>query len=343
VHRCEILSQLLRFAAVLSFAALLSACSKDAGDSVEPLADGDVRFLMARDNGIEEVTLSGQDRQLFTLPENHFVLQPSISPDGKMIAFIVELPARAGPNGQLDFGADLYVANRDGSNPRPLLVHSRVGEYLEAPDWLDPDTLLVGVRGLDAAAGRSFSRILRVDAITGAQDLLRDDAAMGALSPDKKSLVYTTIDPRTRLEQLVVGDAAAQEARVIVSDTSGLALFLTSAFSPDGSQIAFAAVDVATIAPPPPPPGAGRSAPLAPAPATHPFAQDVWLVNRDGSDLRRLGEIAENMPSLTWSGDGASIYVLGPSFLWRIDPATGNPEQLRQSGQRAWLIWLAGS
>lgn len=233
------------------------------------------------------------------------------------------------------------MSDRDGANPRPVLLHSRVGEYLEEPDWLDSRTLYVGVRGLDAAAGKSFSRILKVSAASGAQEVVLENAVMGAISRDRKSLVFSTVDPKTRVERLMVGDVKGGVAHVVVPDTSGLALFIAPAFSPDGSQIAFAAVDVRSLAPPAPPPSQPGTT-SAPESVVHPFAQDVWLVNRDGSNLHRLGEIAENMPSLTWSGDGSSIYVLGPAFLWRLDPAAGTAEQLRESKDRAWIVWLEG-
>jgi Tol biopolymer transport system component len=323
---------------------LAIACSAGSGgpapDPGQTPAPGDVRFLFARNGGIEEITLSGQDKRLLTL-DKLGVLQPSISPDGKSIAFIAEIPARTASNGLLDFGADLYVSDRDGANPHPVLLHSRVGEYLESPDWLDSKSLYVGVRGLDTASGKSFSRILKVNVASGAQEVVLENAVIGAISRDRKSLVFSSVDPQTRVEQLVVGDVKGGSPHVIVPDTSGLALFLSSAFSPDGSQIAFAAVDVRSLAPPPRPPSAPATAP-PPESLVHPFAQDVWLINRDGSNLHRLGEIAENMPSLTWSGDGSSIYVIGPNFLWRLDPAAGTAEQLRESKDRAWIVWLEG-
>jgi len=325
--------------ALLCAGLLALACSGEAGapSGGGQLAPGDTRFLIARGSALEEVTLSGQETRLFELQDKSYVLQPSLSPDGRSLAFIVEIPARAGADGKLDFGADLYVSERNGANLRPVLKHGRVGEYLEAPDWIDAKTILVGVRGLDLVKSQTFSRILKIDLASGTQEVLLEDAVMGAVSHDRKSLVYSSIDPRTRVEQLVVSDVKGGAGRVIVPDTSGLALFSASAFSPDGSQIAFAAVDVRQIAPPPPSPGAP-----APQTLTHPFAQDVWLVNRDGSGLKRLGETAENMPALTWSGDGKHVYAIGPGYLWRLDPVSASAEQVRESGERSWIVWLAG-
>lgn len=331
----QLLCLMLLCVALLALACGGSSKSETDGGPLEP---GDTRLLIARGSGIEELTLAGQERRLFELQDKSYVLQPSISPDGKRLAFIVELPARTGANGQIDFGADLYVSDRDGANARAVLLHSRVGEYLESPDWIDDKTVLVGDRGLDPASSKTFSRIVKIDLSTGKQEVLLEDAVMGAVSRDRKWLVYSSVEPKTRVEQLTVSDVKGGSPRIVVPDTSGLALFIGMYFSPNGSQIAFAAVDVRQIAPPPAPPGA----PPAPETLTHPFAQDVWLVNRDGSDLKRLGEIAENMPSLTWSGDGSMIYVAGPNYLWRLDPVAATAEQVRQSGERSWIVWLAG-
>jgi hypothetical protein len=171
------------------------------------------------------------------------------------------------------------------------------------------------------------------------------DAAMGTLSPDRHSIVYTAIDPTTRVQRLVMEDIADSDSpRVLVDENDGLALFSAVAFSPDATRLAFAAVDLTGGVPPPEPPdppGADRGEALRAA--THPFAQDVWLINpADATGLHRIADIAENMPSISWSGDGSSLYVLGPGFLWRLDPATGAAEQLRQSNDRGAIIWLEG-
>jgi Tol biopolymer transport system component len=284
------------------------------------------------------------------------VIEMALSPNGTQIAFVVELPAYTNDEGQLDFGADLYVSNIDGSNARRVLEHASVGDYFEAPAWLDETTLLFGWRGL--AADGSTSRIERLDLSSGTHDVVLQNAAMGALSPDRRDIVYTTIDPQTRVQRLVIENlTAGDEPRVLVDENAGLALFSAVAFSPDGSQLAFAAVDVLEAIPPPPPPEAPGPVAMSlvrglaveargyngTAATLHPFAQDVWLIDaNDGSGLHRIAEIAENMPSVSWSGDGSSLYVFGPGFLWRLDPTSGAAEQLRATGERGAVIWLEG-
>jgi hypothetical protein len=310
-----------------------------------PLEAGDTRLLQARGNLIENITLSGQKTTVVELEKNVRILQLALSPDASQIAFVVELPAHTDENGQLDFGADLYVSNFDGSGLRLLAPHESVGDYFEAPAWLDGSTLLVGWRGFDAKG--STNRIERVDVADGTREVLLQDAAMGALSPDRHAIAYGSIDPQTRIQRLVIEDLTSNDkARVLVDESDGLALFSAVAFSPDGAQVAFAAVDLLqTAAPPPRPPAAAARGGFQAAPgiSLHPFAQDIWVVHPTGAGgLRRLAEVAENMPSLSWSGDGANLYVFGPGFLWRLDPATGFAEQLRDSGGPGAIVWLDG-
>jgi hypothetical protein len=339
----------LRCLALLTGVLLLAGACKSSGrttSSTNPgpsspvteatLAPGDVRFLIARQNLIENITLSGQERKLVQLDDKVNIFDLALSPDGTQLAFVVELPASTDDQGKLDFGTDLYVSGADGSNPQVVLKHKNAGDYFQAPAWLNESTLIVGFYGVDPNDG-SFSRIESFDRTTGNRELVLDSARMGNLTPDRKAVIYTAIDPDTRVERLEIADLSAlQQPRILVDHNSGLGLFSAVVSSPDSSQIAFAAVDLATTSSLPDANGVHLI-----STTTHPFAQDVWLVNPDGTGLHRVAEIAENMPSVTWSGDGSFIYALGPGFLWRLDPVTG--EELQQPGERGSIIWLDGA
>jgi hypothetical protein len=60
-----------------------------------------------------------------------------------------------------------------------------------------------------------------------------------------------------------------------------------------------------------------------PQASLHPFFQDVWLINADGTNLRRVAEVIERSLSLSWSPDGKSIYAMGTEKFRRVDVATG--------------------
>jgi hypothetical protein len=77
-----------------------------------------------------------------------------------------------------------------------------------------------------------------------------------------------------------------------------------------------------------------------PTGASHPFAKDIWLINTDGSGLRRIGELAESAPSVTRSGDGGSIYVLGGAGIMSLDPATGVVTPVDPGRRGSDIVWL---
>jgi hypothetical protein len=305
------------------------------------LAPGDVRFLIARQNVIDDITLSGQTTRLLELDDKVNIFDLALSPNAQQIAFVVELPASTNDQGELDFGTDLYVSASDGRDARLILKHEHAGDYFQAPAWVDESTLLVGQYGVDPTDG-SFSRIESIDLSSGNREVVLNDARMGNLTPDRNAVVYTAINGETRMERLAIKELSGTDSPdILVDETSGLGLFSAVVFSPNGSQIAFAAVDLATVAPSPSASSSTASHRISAVSTTvHPFAQDVWLVNPDGTGLRRVAEIAENMPSLTWSGHGRFIYALGPGFLWKLDMETG--EELHQAGERGSIIWLDG-
>jgi hypothetical protein len=67
--------------------------------------------------------------------------------------------------------------------------------------------------------------------------------------------------------------------------------------------------------------------------------QDVWLVDAAGGRPRLLATMQEDLPSLTWSGDGRRIYLLASSGLYEIDVASGAVSRIGEGvfhGQIAW-------
>ena len=58
------------------------------------------------------------------------LMDPALSPDGKRIAFMRQEPVKNLGGGQIDFGTDLYVVNRDGSGLKEIVHHSALAEYV---------------------------------------------------------------------------------------------------------------------------------------------------------------------------------------------------------------------
>ena len=305
------------------------------------LESGDVRFLAAQGARIDRLTLSGEKDTVLELEDDVVVVDLTLSPDGQKIAFIAEWPAHADDLGRIDYGSDVYVSDADGSNVQLVVAHDTVGDYFASPAWLDESTLIVGWAGFDLRDG-SFNRIEALNVASGERDILLRGVIMGSLAPDRGSLVYNAIDLETRDQELVVGGPRPDDASVVLVDkTMGLGQFTDAVFSPDGSQIAFAAVDL--VAPPPPVPSGSsglRSALVSNR--IHPSAQDIWVINRDGTDLHRAAEFGGDLLSITWSGDGRHLYLLAPGSLWRVDLAAAAAGQLVEIDLSS-LLWLEGS
>lgn len=294
-------------------------------------------FLLASQEGLERMTVGGGRKAILNWDDQSYPLDPALSPDHSRIAFGLQLPARASAGGGIDFGADLYVARVDGEAPQRLAKHALVAEFLRTPAWLSNSELLYTYRGR-TADGVADLHIDRLDLSSGRTSRFIENGVDAAVSNDGTEIVYVAVDPLTQEESLAVASAVIGDRQILVTAENNLALFSSAVFSPDGSTIAFAAVDLSA-----PLPGGRPAIPTASgAYAAHPFAQDVWTINADGSGLRRLAEIAENMPSLTWSGDGKALYALGPGSLWRIDPTTGRAEQIAPGIPLGQIVWLSG-
>ena len=307
-------------AALLACGLVLAlACSGD-GKQAAGQAAG-LRLLVAGETGLSELE-GGRLRKLVTFPDGSFILDPVASPDNARLAFIRQPPSSVSPGGSVDFGSDLYVSRRDGSDARLLLKHSVPAEFLRTPAWLTDGRILVTVRGRDERGAAALS-IDAVDALSGQRTRWADNAIDPALSPDGRGVLFSTVDPETRFEQVVVADAIdGGNRRALAGTGQGLSLISSAVWSPDGARIAFAAVDLnAPVIVETP-----SSLPTTTGRYVHPFAQDIWVINSDGSGLRRLAELTDNQPSIDWSDDGKSIYSLGVTGFWRVDAASGERE-----------------
>jgi Tol biopolymer transport system component len=318
--------------------ALLTACS-GSGSPPASSSETGLHFLIASEQGLVEVT-DGEERVIVRPTEGSYFLDPAVSSDGEQIAYVVQPPATTLPGGGVDFGSDLYIVPRRGGDPRLVLKHAAVAEFIRAPSWLPDGNLLVAIRGRDPTSGAFDLHVVSVDPRSGQKRRFIDNAVDPVVSPDGRSLLYVSIAPDTQEEQLVLNDMGLSQRRPLAGTAQNLALIASAVWSPDGSQIAFTAVDITE--PPTPLPGATQQPGIAPGGLRfHPFASDIWLVNRDGTNLRRLAELTDNQPSLDWSADGSTLYALGVTGFWQIDVATGDRQPLPYDAPLGQIRWLA--
>jgi Tol biopolymer transport system component len=270
-------------------------------------------LLLTREHELLRREANGTQRVLLGYPQGTIVRAPVLSPDGKHLAFVLQPPAGRDAEGRLDFGSDLYMANSDGTNVQRLAVHASNGEFLDSPGWLrDGRTLVFAVRGLDGSARPDY-RVEALELATMKRRRLFDGAAETALTPDGR-VVFVRIGREASINTLEVAALDGGSARTLVPPEALLTALSSPAVSPDGRVVAFVAAGGGGE----PPTGVRGNAAML-----HPTLQDVWLVAIDGTDLRRLADIAQTRASLTWSQDGRSLYVVGEEATWEIDSSNG--------------------
>ncbi len=127
------------------------------------------RLFLLDDDGFFE--LKGDDRTLLVArPDQSFIYDAAISPDGTDVALAIQGPPVQTPNGY-DFGVDLFVS-LDGGDLRQIATHDRIGETMSRPNWLPSGSeILFAVLGRDETGGADL-RIERIDINTGARERL---------------------------------------------------------------------------------------------------------------------------------------------------------------------------
>jgi hypothetical protein len=295
---------------------LFLACSGDRHGSPAPPSPPEERLFFLDETGLYEIT-AGTHALIASPPDRGFIFDAAVSREADQVALSIQDDPKQTANGY-DFGVDLYVG-RGGQAPRPLVVHKRIGESMTRPNWLPGgNQIIFSVFGRSESGGADL-HIETVDVDSGARDRLIDNAVEPSLSPDAGTLAYVAIDQTTGNDVIMLRDMATGESRPLLASNIVMANVGNIAWTWDGSRLAFAAADPISLSLPP------RGMPLA---AMHPSLRDVWVVNIDGTDLRRRSELADGTLALAWALDDAHIYAVGDTGFWRIPADGGDPEKL---------------
>ncbi len=177
---------------------------------------------------------------------------------------------------------NIYIANGDGTNARPLLkVQAR--DY--NPSFSRDGAWIV----FTSDRGRSAD-IYRVHADGSGLERLTDDPAFddqGALSPDGESLAF--VSTRAGEADIWVMDLKSRHLRNLTANSAGN---FRPAWSPDSQWIAFSS-------------DRDSAHPKISFGALH--STEIYVMRRDGSDLRRITREGATAGSPTWSQDGSRI------------------------------------
>ncbi len=332
-----------RFAAFLTLALAVAAVSASCGGDDAAGGAGSGSIIYSRADGLYEFDLAtGEATPLITPEEaNSFLLDPAVSPDGTKIAYVVQLPSQV-VDGRYDAGSDLWIANRDGSGRALLYEHATANALVRYPQWSNDGHVVAIVQEIVDTFG--FAEVAYtvqlLDIATGAREKLLDDALAFALSPDGTRIAYVRLDAGMKevFESVAIGGGDPTE---IVAAEEGLQPYNSPRYSPDGETIAFgsavqtgAAAGVRYITA-----RTGYAVAGEAFTAVDGLPQDIWLVDAAGGKPRLLSELKEDLPALTWSGDGKHIYVLGGTGLFDVNLRNGAARRLGEGAFHGQLDW----
>jgi Tol biopolymer transport system component len=258
--------------------------------------DGRKLAFVSRRDGNAEIYVMNADgsglRNVTRTPRDD--LGPAWSPDGRAIAFVQK---KCWPNPRVTrcataYETYLYVVNADGSGLRRLTT--QLAHVFNLSWSADGKTIRYG--GYLANADGS-----------GHRKLPRNVPFAGAWSPDGQRIASVSVahgfaDARnpTKLGLWVMNADGSNARRVAAKATSG-----EPAWSPDGRRIAFRRYD-------------GQLGSIG--------NSDLFVVNADGSGLRRLTDHAENVRWFAWSPDGRRIAFLRNEEVYIVN-ADGTGER----------------
>lgn len=280
-------------------------------------------------------------RAITQVDQPSYVTDVAASPDGAHVAAAVAEPLQ----GTGRVGTDLLTI-AIASGQASMLVERRDGnESLGAPAWWpDADSILferqdhsvAGVGYPGTATVLYPTRIEMVQADGSARTVLVDNGRQPAPAPDGHAFAFVrTSETGTSLLVRTFPDPA--ESVLVLP---GLFRTLASPrYSPQGDRLAFMAPGTFVGFD-----GARSLAGSLFAPSVawaHGLPWDLWQVNADGSDLRRLAELSADDGSLVWSPDGSQIFVYGGTGSFLVDAHTGEVTSLAYVSGYGSPAWLA--
>ena len=287
---------------------------------------------------------SKQQTKITNLPNGAAVTGATWSPDGQRVIF-AQFWRR--PNDRSS-GADLMVANADGSNAHLFAERDAANTMLETPEWMPSGQVYYTVRRV--LNGRESQSIVR-QAEGGQAETLVENAYDPAVSPDESTLVYVR---STRAGQAMLKKTIGEsgDGCELISDQVFQYLSLPR-ISRDGKRVALGGSGEPNLGPSgcggdprSKGPAAGTAPGLDPlallqptVAEAHGLPADVYSLNLDGSDLTRIADIKDDDPTVAFSPDGTKLVIFGVAALFVADAKGGPTEKLTDQGGYGGLDW----
>ncbi|MBV9174086.1 MAG: hypothetical protein JOZ81_28830 [Chloroflexi bacterium] len=288
-----------------------------------------------------------QSQRITNLPSGAAVTGASWSPDGARVVY-AQFWRR--PN-ERQSGADLFVANADGSNPQVFAERDAPNTVLEAPEWSTSGRVTYTVRRVSNA--RESTSIVRQQE-GGQPEVLVDNGLSPGMAPDESSLVYVrTTQNGQQLMKKTIGQEG--DGCALLSDQVFQYISLPR-IAPDSTRVAFGGSGEPNMDKQS---GCGGDPHSRPSAASefgspvlalaaligpdvaeaHGLPADIWSMNLDGSNMQRIADIKDDDPSVAWSPDGSRLAIFGVAALYVSDLKGGSPAKLVDQGGYGGLDW----
>ncbi len=203
-------------------------------------------FIQEQQNLLRLDLETGEQVTVFDPPENAWLSDIALSPDGSQIVMAYGPPPE---EGQVQFGfTDLYVMPVDGSaDPIPLLEREEASETYYNISWPLDDYIYFAHFAPstdDLGSVIYVSQVERFHIPSGESEVLVEAAAWPRLSPDGTKLAYVTDD-----NEFVISEADASNPSVLELPAERFPAIDAPLFSPDSQTIYFsvAAVEVQSV------------------------------------------------------------------------------------------------
>jgi mono/diheme cytochrome c family protein len=308
-------------------------------------------LIFARQGNIWRSPGSGGAPQPITkFQDGAYAEYPTIAPDDSTIAFVVITPAPVTATLPLP-SSTLYVMDADGTNMRAIWKPDQ--GLLGMPTWSgDGQALYIAANGVKLPQGGAAQptardlQIVRIDLATEAKQPLLNDALDPSISHDGSQLAYLKLseDGYTMSLNVAAPDGSGSHELIGGADFQG---FYAPRFAPDGKQIIVAAIGGPQTDAQGDPIKASTPSALdrllgmfePPTAEAHGLPWDLWLVNIDGTGLRRLTSFYEDLPMAVFAPDGKQIAVMGLGGIYLMEADGSRLRRIDSVGDHGGLDW----
>lgn len=312
-------------------------------ESNEPLPP----LIFARGGNIWRSDGNGTLYQLTNYQGETHAQYPALSPDGQRIAFVTLTQPPANTE-QLLPSSELLVMNFDGSDVRSVWKPNPglLGIAAWSPDG---NSIVVANNSSTTTNGATQRKLqlVRVDLASGAAQPLLDNALDPTFSRDGQQLAYLQVSADGLALALVLANADGSNGQTLIDFGTFQSLYAPR-IAPDGQSIYFSAIGgPATDAQGQPLGTQPRTTPLEwalgllepPTAEAHGLPWDIWTINRDGSGLRRLTTIEEDLPIVAASPDGSQMAVMGAGGIYRANRDGSDLRKIDLLGDHGGVDW----